>query len=277
MSREFAFPGTRPRYAPDRVVDIQHIALVLEVDPSEAHRRGHGDAALRGDRDRHEGRRARCGRADDREGHASTASRAAFRHDGKKLRVELPSRARRAELVIAIEYKGAPRRGLYFIGARRGLSRTSRCRRGRRARTRTPVLVPVLRRAEREGDERGARSRCRRRCSRCRTACSSRDKHEGRQAHAALAARRAAQLLPRSRSRSATSRRSRRSGATCRSSTTCSAAARTTAERTLARTPRDARAVLARSSACRIRIRATRRCSSPTSSSAAWRTRARRR
>ena len=33
MAREFAFPGTRPRWAPDRVVDIQHLALVLAIDP----------------------------------------------------------------------------------------------------------------------------------------------------------------------------------------------------------------------------------------------------
>ena len=35
MTREFAFPGTRARYAPDRVVDIQHISLVLDVDPAK--------------------------------------------------------------------------------------------------------------------------------------------------------------------------------------------------------------------------------------------------
>ena len=35
MNREFAFPGTRPRWAPDRVVDIQHLALELTVDPAK--------------------------------------------------------------------------------------------------------------------------------------------------------------------------------------------------------------------------------------------------
>jgi aminopeptidase N len=45
VTREFAFPGTRPRYAPDRVVDIQHIALVLEVDPAK--RTVAGTATLR--------------------------------------------------------------------------------------------------------------------------------------------------------------------------------------------------------------------------------------
>ncbi|HEY5927990.1 MAG TPA: hypothetical protein VIV11_40165, partial [Kofleriaceae bacterium] len=45
MAREFAFPGTRPRFAPDRVVDIQHIALVLDVDPTK--RTVAGTATLR--------------------------------------------------------------------------------------------------------------------------------------------------------------------------------------------------------------------------------------
>ena len=35
MPREFAFPGTRPRWAPDRVVDIQHLALEIAVDPAK--------------------------------------------------------------------------------------------------------------------------------------------------------------------------------------------------------------------------------------------------
>src|SRR5262245_50270864 len=35
MHREFALPGTRPRWAPDRVVDIQHLALELAVDPAK--------------------------------------------------------------------------------------------------------------------------------------------------------------------------------------------------------------------------------------------------
>src|SRR5581483_1943177 len=45
MNREFAFPGTRPKWAPDRVVDIQHLALVIEVDP--ARRSVAGTATLR--------------------------------------------------------------------------------------------------------------------------------------------------------------------------------------------------------------------------------------
>src|SRR5258706_6845155 len=114
MSLEFAFPGTRPKFAPDRVVDIQHISLVLEVDPAK--RTVAGTATLRAT------------------ALAATATveldavelvidkvtvggkAATFRHDGKRLRVELPAKvAAGGELVVAIDYKGAPRRGLYFV------------------------------------------------------------------------------------------------------------------------------------------------------------------
>src|SRR5882672_10088838 len=89
MTREFAFPGTRARWAPDRVVDIQHLALVLDVDP--AARRVAGSVTLRcrviaGD-----------ARAVELDAVELTIDRVAvggapaeFRHDGKKLRVELP-------------------------------------------------------------------------------------------------------------------------------------------------------------------------------------------
>jgi len=115
MTREFAFPGTRARWAPDRVVDIQHLALALDVDP--ATRSVAGTATLRC--------RVIAGEASvveldaveltiDRVTVGDAAAR--FRHDGRKLRVELPEPAAAgAELVIAVGYRGAPRRGLYFI------------------------------------------------------------------------------------------------------------------------------------------------------------------
>ncbi|TMQ11914.1 MAG: peptidase M1 [Deltaproteobacteria bacterium] len=115
MTREFAFPGTRPRWAPDRVVDIQHLALVLDVDPTR--RSVTGTVTLR----------CRVIADDTRaveldaveliiERVTANDAAAAFRNDGKKLRVELPRPAPAgSELVLAIAYRGAPRRGLYFI------------------------------------------------------------------------------------------------------------------------------------------------------------------
>ncbi|HEX4419802.1 MAG TPA: M1 family aminopeptidase [Kofleriaceae bacterium] len=120
MNREFAFPGTRPKWAPDRVVDIQHLALAIEVDP--ARRSVAGTATLRvvviapGTRSVELDaveltiERITVGGGD-----------AGFRHDGKRLRIELPGGAAAgAELVIAVTYRGSPRRGLYFIAPDEG-------------------------------------------------------------------------------------------------------------------------------------------------------------
>jgi aminopeptidase N len=114
MSREFAFPGTRPRYAPDRVVDIQHIALVLEVDPGK--RAVAGTATLRATA-------ITATRAVELDAVELTIEKvtangkpATFRHDGRRLRVELSAQiAPGGALELAIDYKGAPRRGLYFV------------------------------------------------------------------------------------------------------------------------------------------------------------------
>ncbi|HEY6036945.1 MAG TPA: M1 family metallopeptidase, partial [Kofleriaceae bacterium] len=113
MTREFAFPGTQPKFAPDRVVDILHILLDIEVDP--AARTVAGTATLRA-----------AAIAPTKvveldavelaiESVTANGKDAAFRHDGKKLRIELATEVQPAEeLVLAVAYRGAPRRGLYF-------------------------------------------------------------------------------------------------------------------------------------------------------------------
>ena len=106
MAREFAFPGTQPKFAPDRVVDILHIVLELEVDP--AARTVAGTATLRA---------AALAPTKVVELDAveltidevtANGKAAAFRHDGKKLRIELAqaARSRPSELVLAITYRG---------------------------------------------------------------------------------------------------------------------------------------------------------------------------
>ncbi len=109
VNREFAFPGTRPRYAPDRVVDIQHIALAIEVDPAKRSVAGTATLTCRAivptktvELDAVELMIEKV---------SVNGKQAPFRYDGRKLRVDVPSAA---ELTLAIEYKGAPRRGLYF-------------------------------------------------------------------------------------------------------------------------------------------------------------------
>jgi aminopeptidase N len=120
MNREFAFPGTRPRFAPDRVVDIQHIALVLDVDPEK--RTVSGTATLRAMVIAPNTKIVELDAVElSIESVTAGGKPAAFRYDGKRLRVELPTTlATGAELTLAVEYKGAPRRGLYFIGPDEG-------------------------------------------------------------------------------------------------------------------------------------------------------------
>nr|MDQ3301086.1 M1 family metallopeptidase [Myxococcota bacterium] len=116
MNREFAFPGTRARYAPDRVVDIQHLALVLEIDP--VLRTVSGTATLRCAAIASGARVIELDAVELTIDSVTVGGEpATFRHDGKKLRVELAKPlAAGAELVIAVAYHGVPRRGLYFIG-----------------------------------------------------------------------------------------------------------------------------------------------------------------
>ncbi|HEX5062830.1 MAG TPA: M1 family metallopeptidase, partial [Kofleriaceae bacterium] len=116
MSREFAFPGTRLRFAPDRVVDIQHIALTLDVDPSK--RTVSGNATLRAMVIAPNTKAVELDAVELKIDKVTAAGKQVpFRHDGKRLRVELPSAlATGAELTLSIDYTGAPRRGLYFVG-----------------------------------------------------------------------------------------------------------------------------------------------------------------
>jgi len=115
MNREFAFPGTRARWAPDRVVNIRHLALDLRVDPDQ--RSVAGTATLRASVITAGTRAVELDAVELTIDRVTVGGAAAgFRHDGKKLRVELPGPAvAGAELVIAVAYRGAPRRGLYFI------------------------------------------------------------------------------------------------------------------------------------------------------------------
>ncbi len=112
MSRDFAFPGTRAKFAPDRVVDIQHIALAVEIDPSK--RTVAGTSTLRGSVIAPGARTIELDAVELQIEKVTIGGKpAVFRHDGKKLRVDLPSGT--TDLVIAIAYKGSPRRGLYFV------------------------------------------------------------------------------------------------------------------------------------------------------------------
>jgi aminopeptidase N len=120
MSREFAFPGTRPRFAPDRVVDIEHIALRLSIDLEARGVAGEVRLSFRViapettwvELDAVELKIL---------GVSLGGQPVEFRHDGRKLRVKLPSaQPAGAKHHLDIEYRGAPRRGLYFVAPDEG-------------------------------------------------------------------------------------------------------------------------------------------------------------
>ena len=272
MSREFALPGTRARCAPDRPVDVEHYRIAVALFPEEKrltrHHRGEGHGA---------GARAappapRRGRARDRRRAASgKAARVPPRRPRAARRARRPRTQPAPSSTLAIAYRGAPRRGLYFIAPdegypdkpaqvwTQGQDEDSRywfpCLDTPNEKATTEVIVDVpgelVRAVERHAGQRP---------------------HRRRAPHAALAARRAALAATWSRSSSATSRRSRPGGATCRSSTTSQRGREADAPSARWRARRRCSSCSRSCSACRTRTRATRRCSSPTSSSAAWRT-----
>jgi aminopeptidase N len=119
-SRDFAFPGTRARYAPDRVVQLRHLALVLDVDP---HKRAiAGTATLHAALVDPEATALELDAVElDIAKVTIDGKPATFRHDGKRLRVELPGKLAgptidrsASDFALAIDYRGAPRRGIYF-------------------------------------------------------------------------------------------------------------------------------------------------------------------
>ncbi len=120
MIREFPFAGTRPKFAPDRIVDIQHLALVLEVNPVAKTVEGVATLTCRviaaG---------TRTLELDAVELVIGSVSLdqapTTWRHAGGKLHIDLGSaHASGTELTIAVAYRGSPRRGLYFIAPDEG-------------------------------------------------------------------------------------------------------------------------------------------------------------
>ena len=114
--RPFQRPGGAPRYARDRVADIRHIRLDLSFDFAAKKVMGCCTTTLTpiNDRlDRIEFDAVELTITAVRRGDA----RLPYGADGSKLGVTL-DRAFHAgeEIVVAIDYEGTPRRGLYFVG-----------------------------------------------------------------------------------------------------------------------------------------------------------------
>jgi len=115
MKREFAMPGARPRYTPDRVCAIRHIKLDITLDVDA--RRIAGSCTLTlsplvsG---------ATWLRLDAVELDIERVTRAGaaleHQHDGKILRVALGQVNEGEAFDLEITYSGQPRRGIYFVG-----------------------------------------------------------------------------------------------------------------------------------------------------------------
>ncbi len=115
MSRPFALPGSRPRYAADRPVDTRHIRLDLDVDLGA--RSIAGRCSLTFSPLTPSVRHLRLDAAElDIERVTLADEPLAFRYDGAELSIELARTLAEGEMfTLDIDYRATPRRGLYFI------------------------------------------------------------------------------------------------------------------------------------------------------------------
>ncbi len=117
MPKPFVPPGTDSHYAPDRPAGVTHLKLEFNLDLEGRRLAGLAELALIV---RREKLAAIVLDAVEMEIDAVTVDgkkAPAFDYDGLKLRIELgPERRRGDRLTVAVSYRCAPRRGLYFIG-----------------------------------------------------------------------------------------------------------------------------------------------------------------
>jgi aminopeptidase N len=120
MQRPFAFPGARPRYAPDRVVDIEHYRIEVRLLMQE--RRIEARCAITVAAKLEEVGRLELD-AVELDVRAVTLEGAPlpFRTDGERLAVTFPRKLRAGERhTLVVDYAAHPRRGLYFLGPDEG-------------------------------------------------------------------------------------------------------------------------------------------------------------
>jgi aminopeptidase N len=116
MPRPFALPGARPRYAPDRVVDVEHVRIELDIRFDE--RRIAGSCALTLTPILDGVRRVELD-AVELEIAAVTREGTALAHayDGRRLAIDFGGPLAAGErTTVVVSYAARPRRGLYFIG-----------------------------------------------------------------------------------------------------------------------------------------------------------------
>ena len=117
MPHPFVLPGTRPRYAPDRLVDVEHIRLDLDVDLDQRKIAGTCTTTVVAIRD---GVRWVTLDACELDVASVTLSgqRLPHAHDGKQLRIDFGTAVAKAgaRATFVVAYAAAPRRGLWFVG-----------------------------------------------------------------------------------------------------------------------------------------------------------------
>lgn len=115
MPREFAFPGTRDRYAPDRVCDIEHYRIELDLDTATKSISGScsvrvaplGKSRSYVELDAVELEITRV---------SVEGTELSYSHNGQRLRILFAEELQLGETcTVDIEYHSTPRRGLYFI------------------------------------------------------------------------------------------------------------------------------------------------------------------
>ena len=115
--RPFPLPGDQPHYARDRLVDIRHIKLEIDIDP-EAKRIeatvhttfapiNDGVSYVEFDAVEMQITRVRL---------SGRKTAPPYSYDGERLRIELgPGRRADERLTTSVSYTATPRRGLYFV------------------------------------------------------------------------------------------------------------------------------------------------------------------
>jgi aminopeptidase N len=118
--KRFGDELSRPRFAPDRTVDVEHYRLDVALDPEKREVRGTVSITMS---PLHDGLAAVELDAGPMTieaisaGGEETAATLAYRHDANRLRIELPRAYRQGEtLTLHIRYAARPDRGLYFVG-----------------------------------------------------------------------------------------------------------------------------------------------------------------
>ena len=117
MPRPFAAPGTPTQYLPDRPVVVQHVRLELDLDLAGRRLSGRSLLTLGVRRDAVATVELHAVDMQIDEVLVDDKATTDLHYDGQRLRINLGKRfARGDQLALAIAYRAAPRRGLYFIG-----------------------------------------------------------------------------------------------------------------------------------------------------------------